>query len=162
MVRLKSKFKFEAAHRLFLYNGDCNNIHGHSYKVEIGLKSEISSDHTVQKDLFTEQEEVNYPGISVDFKWLKMAIGGWIRTKYDHALLLNIKDPLCNATAEYTSKIVSFLTNPTAEIIAIKLFKEIVYILSKKSINAQLEYVNVWETEDSCAVATDESIINDI
>ena len=41
MYLLEKEVTFEAAHRLGMgYIGKCNNIHGHSWKVKIGVECE--------------------------------------------------------------------------------------------------------------------------
>jgi len=162
MIILTSKFTFESAHRLFLYNGDSANIHGHSYKVEISIDAEVCEESNVQTNLFNEQKEINYPGITIDFTYLKCVIGNYIKNKYDHSLLLNNEDSLKEVIGEYTDKIVYFDSNPTEEIISIKLFKEISGILLQKGINGTLQSVSLWSTEDNCAIAIIDSIIEEI
>lgn len=55
MYRLKICTHFAAAHNLMHYQGDCENLHGHNWKVEV----------TVATD------ELDKAGLGVDFKILK-------------------------------------------------------------------------------------------
>lgn len=149
MISVVSQFTFEAAHRLFLYNGDCANIHGHSYRVEVSLMS------TVNKE---KENERDYPGIAVDFKELKSIVSRHLKDKYDHFLILNQNDPILKVISEYTSRINLFQTNPTAEVMAERLYREIRGLLLRNEIKAELNYVKLWETEHCYVTATSASI----
>lgn len=43
MRRLKKKFKFEAAHHLRYYKGNCHRKHGHSYSFEIEVYGPVET-----------------------------------------------------------------------------------------------------------------------
>ena len=46
-IRITKKFRFEAAHALYGYDGKCKNIHGHNYNLFVTIigvpESEISA-----------------------------------------------------------------------------------------------------------------------
>lgn len=72
-------FEFEAAHRLPGYEGKCRNLHGHSYKLEVSVK-------TYPKTLAK--------GIGIDTSMIKLIVEERIVNKLDHSLLNDtIKDP---------------------------------------------------------------------
>jgi 6-pyruvoyltetrahydropterin/6-carboxytetrahydropterin synthase len=68
----------EIAHRLTHLPGKCEQIHGHSMVVTLGLKGRINS-----KGLLSD----------LDFGHVKRAFRDHLDTKYDHHLLLNENDP---------------------------------------------------------------------
>ncbi len=68
MFKVKRNFYIEAAHSLPGYNGECSNIHGHRWRIQVCLAS----------------DEQDKNGISIDFKWVKEQIGPLIMM-YDHA-----------------------------------------------------------------------------
>ena len=39
-IRVTKEFGFEAAHALYNYDGECSNIHGHSYRLFVTVKGE--------------------------------------------------------------------------------------------------------------------------
>ena len=41
-IRVTKEFGFEAAHALYNYDGECSNIHGHSYRLFVTVKGEPS------------------------------------------------------------------------------------------------------------------------
>jgi len=55
MYHLTIQTHFAAAHNLLNYNGDCENLHGHNWKVEVTVKTENLDD----------------AGLGIDFKILK-------------------------------------------------------------------------------------------
>lgn len=71
---------FDSAHQLKWHKGKCKNLHGHTYKLEVGVKGKI-----------------NENGIVIDFGDLKKIIEEKVIEKYDHKLL---NDYFENPTAE--------------------------------------------------------------
>lgn len=55
MYRLTIKTGFAAAHNLINYQGDCENLHGHNWKVEVTVLA----------------RELDKAGLAIDFKVLK-------------------------------------------------------------------------------------------
>lgn len=55
MYRLTIKTGFAAAHNLINYQGDCENLHGHNWKVEVTVVA----------------RELDDAGLAIDFKVLK-------------------------------------------------------------------------------------------
>ncbi|MCK4535660.1 MAG: 6-carboxytetrahydropterin synthase QueD [Desulfuromonadales bacterium] len=55
MYHLMIKTHFAAAHNLINYQGDCENLHGHNWRVEVTVSA----------------RELNKAGLGIDFKILK-------------------------------------------------------------------------------------------
>jgi 6-pyruvoyltetrahydropterin/6-carboxytetrahydropterin synthase len=70
MFRLTIHTAFAAAHNLINYQGDCENLHGHNWKVEVS----IVTDH------------LDKAGLGVDFKILKKETNVLLKT-LDHKYL---------------------------------------------------------------------------
>jgi 6-pyruvoyltetrahydropterin/6-carboxytetrahydropterin synthase len=70
MYRLKIITSFAAAHCLINYQGDCENLHGHNWKVEVNVTA---------KDL-------DGAGLGIDFKILKRETNSLLKT-LDHKYL---------------------------------------------------------------------------
>jgi 6-pyruvoyltetrahydropterin/6-carboxytetrahydropterin synthase len=87
-ILVVKKFRFEAAHFLPGYEGDCAQLHGHSYELHIGIKGNINPTHKT--------------GMVVDFKNLKKIVHACVISKVDHKCL--------NDLNQFT-----FSKNPTAE-----------------------------------------------
>jgi len=70
MYELMIRTKFAAAHQLRNYNGRCENLHGHNWRV----------------DVFVQAENLNEIGLAVDFKELKDATDGLLE-QVEHAFI---------------------------------------------------------------------------
>ena len=81
-------FKFEAAHQLSEYDGKCNLLHGHSYKLEIEIDADIKINSLSEKAP---------KGMICDFAKLNMYVKENIIEKLDHS---HLNDTIDNPTAE--------------------------------------------------------------
>ncbi len=70
MYRLTIRSSFAAAHNLIHYQGDCENLHGHNWKVEV-----IVTAH-----------DLDNSGLAIDFKKLKKETNELLQT-LDHKYL---------------------------------------------------------------------------
>jgi 6-pyruvoyltetrahydropterin/6-carboxytetrahydropterin synthase len=137
-VYIKKELHFEYAHRLFCYQGKCNNIHGHNQKVWVYFRS--------------TQDKLNDLGMVVDFGDIKNGIGKWIDDNWDHALILNEKDTeLVNYLPLHFKQYV-MPYNPTAENMAIYLLGTIAPEIYKDS-DIEMFKVEVFENDSSVAIA---------
>jgi len=91
MFELVVKTEFAAAHRLREYEGACENLHGHNYKIDVVLRG----------------ERLNDIGMLIDFKDVKAALAE-IVGRLDH-VFLNETKPFdeVNPTAENVAKHIS-------------------------------------------------------
>jgi len=88
MYTILVKDKFSSAHNLRNYNGKCENIHGHTFEVELLL----------------ELEKLNSIGISIDFKDVKKVLKCELE-KLDHYYLNQISPfDTINPSAENIAK----------------------------------------------------------
>ncbi len=88
MFELKVISHFSAAHSLRNYNGKCENLHGHNWKVEVTLASEV----------------LNELGMVMDFTELKERLEGVIES-LDHKCLNDIRPfDKINPTTENISR----------------------------------------------------------
>src|SRR6056297_769949 len=74
-ISVIKQITFDAAHYLPEYNGLCKNMHGHTYKLEIGFQG--------IPDIKT--------GMIIDFNNIKTQLK-WLKNKLDHTVLNNITD----------------------------------------------------------------------
>lgn len=70
MYRLKIVTSFAAAHCLINYQGDCENLHGHNWKVEVSVTA----------------QELDKAGLGIDFKVLKRETNDLLKS-LDHKYL---------------------------------------------------------------------------
>jgi 6-pyruvoyltetrahydropterin/6-carboxytetrahydropterin synthase len=70
MYRLKIFSSFASAHNLINYQGECENLHGHNWKVEVSVSA----------------RELDKAGLALDFKLLKSETNSLLKT-LDHKYL---------------------------------------------------------------------------
>ncbi|MFA5779498.1 MAG: 6-carboxytetrahydropterin synthase QueD [Elusimicrobiota bacterium] len=120
---------FAAAHNLRNYNGKCEKLHGHNYKVRLTVSGE-----TLDKS-----------GMLIDFTVLKSILEN-VLSKFDHGYLNDISpfdkiNPTAENIAEQIYKQIQF-----------KIKKSTVANLRFPSVQAKLKIkVSVWETEKNFA-----------
>lgn len=73
------EFTFDAAHKLDGHNGNCKNIHGHTYKLLVGIYGTIENQPGATND-----------GMVLDFGDLKQVVKAEIINKLDHQFLNDI------------------------------------------------------------------------
>lgn len=87
---LTVKDHFDAAHHLYGYPGECRELHGHTWDVEVTVES-------------TELDEI---GIVYDFKSLKSDLAAVLKT-YDHVLINEVAPfDAISPTAENLARII--------------------------------------------------------
>jgi len=77
------RHNFETGHRLPHLSGKCENLHGHSWWVEVTVATEVDTD------------------VVVEFGAFKKALREWIDTHLDHGLMLSVNDPLSQLLPGY-------------------------------------------------------------
>ena len=80
-VSVTKNFGFEASHFLPEYDGACNRLHGHSYKMQVTVSGSVDE----------------ATGMVIDFNVLKSIVNKEVVDKYDHRFL---NDFFSNPTAE--------------------------------------------------------------
>jgi 6-pyruvoyltetrahydropterin/6-carboxytetrahydropterin synthase len=100
MYELMVEETFAAAHALRNYLGPCENLHGHTFKVQV----------------FLSGSRLNRLGLLVDFKEIKKELHAMVK-EFDHQFLNEVK-PFVDAKA-------TIVANPTSENLAKTIFKRI-------------------------------------
>ena len=90
MYELVVEKTFAGAHNLRGYDGDCEKLHGHNWRVEVTLKT----------------EKLNELGMVMDFKIVKKKLGEII-SHFDHSYLNELSEfKQENPTTENVSRII--------------------------------------------------------
>jgi 6-pyruvoyltetrahydropterin/6-carboxytetrahydropterin synthase len=85
MFLVTKEFVFDAAHFLPFYEGKCENLHGHTYKMQVSVKAKKQAD-----------------GMAFDFVALKKIVQEEIISKWDHQLINDhIENPSAENMAEF-------------------------------------------------------------
>ena len=139
MLQITRKHVFAAAHRLYDYEGQCERLHGHNYRVEVTLSAAA----------------LNRLGMVMDFAEVKEVLFGALDACWDHRTLLFERDPLCGSLGALLAdgSICPVPFNPTAENMAAylgeNLFPE---VMRRRGLDGvRLDAVTVHETDHSAA-----------
>ncbi len=129
------------SHRVPNHNSKCKNLHGHRYKIEVGVDDKKILDAGASDE-----------GMVIDFSDLKAIMMEEIDAVYDHSHTMYEMDkylsclkPLINDGLKVN--VVSFI--PTAENLAQWWFVLVEKRLKERKI--QIKHVKVWETPSSTA-----------
>ena len=134
MTTITKTITFDAAHILTNHQGLCKNLHGHTYRVDISVAGDESTD------------------MVVDFKELKHLAEGAICERFDHAFIYNTESKgeceIAAVVEKNGMRTVAIPFRSTAENLA-KYF----YGLIKPLVPAPsaLRAITVWETAASSA-----------
>lgn len=79
-LRVTKMFTFDAAHALTRYYGKCENLHGHTYRLEVTVEGQVQDN-----------------GMVVDFVLLKRVVARRVLDRLDHQ---NLNDLFENSSAE--------------------------------------------------------------
>lgn len=104
IIRITKEFCFEMAHLLSNYDGLCKNLHGHSYRLMVTVKGNISQDETSPKH-----------GMVMDFSVLKRIVKEEIVDKLDHAMLVYDKAPQAQSVKLLAERVYTVPYEPTCE-----------------------------------------------
>ena len=102
-MRLCREFYFDAAHHLPNYKGKCENLHGHTYKLEIVMEGDVKKD-----------------GMVIDFVKLKTIVEAEVLEKLDHHELNSLVE---NPTAEHIVDWIAGRLQGKLPVVSIKLWE---------------------------------------
>jgi 6-pyruvoyltetrahydropterin/6-carboxytetrahydropterin synthase len=142
-LSLVRQLTFCAGHRLYRHESKCAFFHGHNYRVDIEVVGDSGG---------TEVDDV---GRVVDFSLIKKRMLGWLDANWDHAFLVFEEDANALAAVRMVQPTKYFVMpwNPTAENMA-RYLLEVVAPNVLGDLGVIARRVAVWETDESCAVAT--------
>lgn len=106
-IRLTKEFSFESAHSLEGYDGNCSEIHGHSYRLFVTVIGEPIADTSSPKF-----------GMVMDFGDLKRIVNKVVVDRLDHSLVLKKSannHELIATLQKYYSRIEHVDYQPTCE-----------------------------------------------
>ena len=135
-IRITKKFRFEAAHALYGYDGKCKNIHGHNYKLFVTVVGSPTSDSSNVKF-----------GMVMDFDDLKKIVKAEIIKEFDHSVIFNKNSPhkkLADDLIKNGHKVVLADYQPTIEEMIIDFANK---ISSKLPSEIKLHSLKLEETE---------------
>ena len=99
---ITKEFRFEAAHRLPLYKGNCSKLHGHSYRLEVAVSGKLKK------------------GMVLDFRELDLIVKEKVISILDHSYL---NDTIENPTAENIVKWIWTKLKPSLNLHLLRLWE---------------------------------------
>lgn len=144
MYEISKEIQFDAGHRVPNHNSKCRNLHGHRYKVRVGIRGELVTTPGASNE-----------GMLADFGDLKTLMMEKIHDVLDHGFIVYEYDDSVLASlarglrSEPEWKIIEFPYIPTAENMARWCWNELTDGVEAMGFN--LSHVTVWETPTSVA-----------
>ena len=137
VITITKIFRFEAAHAIHDYPGSCANIHGHSYKLHVTVKSQQLHD-----------DFIGGLGLVIDFKELKAIVNQHAVSLLDHKILLSKAYLLKSGNSFRNEELVVLDYEPTTENLILFLRDRIRSAMPK---TIQLASLKLYETINSYA-----------
>lgn len=140
---ITKEIEIDMAHRVPNHNSKCKSLHGHRYKIEVGVDDKLVSTSGASDE-----------GMVIDFGDLKQIMMEEIDAKFDHNSVFFDQDPmrgLLGPIGMMQPKVPHFVSFiPTAENLAKYWFELIKPRLEEKGI--KIKHVKIWETPSSTAL----------
>ena len=143
MYNVTKIFHVPVGHRLSMHKGLCKNIHGHNLKIEVGVSC----------------FKLNDNDMVIDFSDLKEIVNKYLED-WDHTLILNSRDDMTDY-AQKNSKTFFIAGDPTAENLCSYLFARISGELRITQKTLVLNFIRIWENDDSYAEYNGEGIMSE-
>ena len=135
------QIEIDMGHRVPNHESKCRNLHGHRYKIEVGVDDKVITEKGVSDE-----------GMVIDFGDLKEIMMNEIDRWFDHGFVMYKSDEYFKEFATLNlkgQKIIFVPFIPTVENLT-KYWYEILKPILKKR-NIKIKYVKVWETPTSTA-----------
>jgi 6-pyruvoyltetrahydropterin/6-carboxytetrahydropterin synthase len=146
MLLLTKIFRFEMAHAIHGYDGDCKNIHGHSYELHVTITSKVNYNNYIPGT-----------GFFIDFKNIKKIVGDAVVIKFDHKLVLSNKFLAEHPSFNSQSNLVVMDVEPSAENLLLNICQMLKEVLP---VDVKLIRLKLFETKDSYAEWISEEVKN--
>lgn len=150
---VEKEIEFDAGHRVPDHESKCWNLHGHRYRVVVGVSGPL-------------KQSGSETGMVIDFARIKDVLTKYVHDQYDHGLILYEDDPILSPQAfpifQTDMKVIWVDWVPTAENMARDIFDDVSSIINvPEEIHfgpptgryvIKVEYVKVYETPTSVAI----------
>lgn len=134
MFKIAKKFSFDMAHMLDGHDGKCQNLHGHTYTLQVEIGGELHTSGAKS-------------GMVMDYSDLKAIVKTHILDKMDHAFIYDSTSErecqVANLLNSLNSKTFSIPTRTTAEQMAKYIFDTLC------DVGLPVSLIRLWETPTS-------------
>ncbi|EIC14098.1 6-carboxytetrahydropterin synthase QueD [Kingella kingae] len=135
MFKTAKEFTFDMAHMLDGHDGKCQNLHGHTYILQVEISGNL-------------HESGAKKGMVMDFADLKAVVKTHILDKMDHAFIYDTTSKrecqVANLLNQLNSKTYGINTRTTAE----EMTRHIFNVLTAEA-NLPVSLIRLWETPSS-------------
>lgn len=137
-IRLTKEFSFEMAHMLEGYDGPCQNIHGHSYRLFVTVIGKPNPNPSNPKF-----------GMVMDFGQLKSIVNRVVVDRFDHVLVVKSDNKILHKNIDNVLGKVELVNyQPTCENMLIQLVE---LISAELPPEVSLHHLKLYETATSFA-----------
>ncbi|KGQ37069.1 6-carboxytetrahydropterin synthase QueD [Gallibacterium genomosp. 1] len=137
MLKVAKEFSFDMAHLLDGHDGKCQNLHGHTYKLQVIVSGETENSGAKK-------------GMVIDFADLKKVVNDLIISPMDHAFIYDQSSEreikIAQLLQQLNSKTFALPMRSTAENLAQFIFQRL-----KENVGFHLHSIRLWETPTSFA-----------
>lgn len=142
-IQITRRVEFDAGHRLPAHYGQCRNMHGHRYVLEVSLTGKVT-DHSGESKA----------GMLMDFSSIKTIINEVVVSKWDHAFIVYEKDTqvlnFLQSLPDHKTVVLNKV--PTVENLALEAFDLLSkYIKNKPELGLSLNHLRLYETPNCWA-----------
>lgn len=140
---ITKEIEIDMAHRVPNHKSKCRNLHGHRYKIEVGVDDKLIN-------IAGDSAE----GMVIDYSDLKNIMIDQLDLKFDHNSVFFAEDPFVNIIKFEIDELqnkkphyVNFI--PTAENLAKHWYQSMKAELEK--VDIKIKHIKIWETPTSTA-----------
>lgn len=134
MFKIAKEFSFDMAHMLDGHDGKCQNLHGHTYKLQVEVAGDLFQDGTKR-------------GMVMDYSDLKSIVKAHILDHMDHAFIYDLHSEkeckVAQLLMDLDSKVYGIPSRTTAEEMAKYIFEKL------EKVGLPVSLIRLWETPTS-------------
>lgn len=134
MFKIAKEFSFDMAHMLDGHDGKCQNLHGHTYKLQVEVTGNLHLDGAKR-------------GMVMDYSDLKALVKQHILEPMDHAFIYDLQSDketkVAQLLMDLDSKVYGIPSRTTAEEMAKYMFEKLA------NVGLPVSLIRLWETPTS-------------
>lgn len=134
MFKIAKEFSFDMAHMLDGHDGKCQNLHGHTYKLQVEVTGNLHLDGAKR-------------GMVMDYSDLKAMVKQHILDPMDHAFIYDLQSEketkVAQLLMDLDSKVYGIPSRTTAEEMAKYMFEKLA------NVGLPVSLIRLWETPTS-------------
>ncbi|QIM67864.1 6-carboxytetrahydropterin synthase QueD [Mannheimia granulomatis] len=134
MFKIAKEFSFDMAHMLDGHDGKCQNLHGHTYKLQVEVTGDLHQNGAKR-------------GMVMDYSDLKSVVKTHILEPMDHAFIYDLnserESQVAQLLVDLKSKVYGIPSRTTAEEMAKYMFEKL------ERVGLPVSLIRLWETPTS-------------